>query len=337
MNLELHPELETLWIVKCDENITEVPQVEEYLKKYSEIINDGLKKGMSFYFKGFPISTVKEFEHSLAKLNPNFLPYTGAKVRRESETSNVLYRPTSTPGYRKNFLHNEMAYQPDIPPIITVFCEKAGVGGETLLGDQRKVWNSIRADYRERLEQKKVKFVRSLICKNKIHDYLSSKYDFMATFPSWQNNFKTNDREEVEKKLLERGFEVEWSKSGDLSFSCIIDPTKNHPETNEKMWVNNSHLFQLHPKVYGRFLYSMFKTYLSFSRRPMTVCLYGDGTPIESEVITNILDATEKNEVAVSLQDGEFLYGNNLVTGHGRKVFKGERRLYFGLLNNSEA
>ena len=50
MNLELHPELETLWIVNCDENITEVLQVGEYLKKYSEIIDDGIKIGMSLYF-----------------------------------------------------------------------------------------------------------------------------------------------------------------------------------------------------------------------------------------------------------------------------------------------
>lgn len=336
MNLELHPELETLWIVSCDENISEVSQVGEYLKKYSEIINDGIKKGMSFYFKGFPVKTVKEFEQVLKQLNPNFLPYTGAKVRLESETSEVLYSPRSTPRYLKNYLHNEMAYQSTVPPIITLYCEQAGIGGESLVGDQRLVWKSIRADYREKLEKKKLKFVRSLVNQSKLHDYLTTKFDSLALFPSWQSNFKTNDKSEVEKQLADQGFEVEWSKKGDLSFSCIIDPCKEHPVTKEKMWVNNGHLFQLHPKVYGRFLNTVFKFFLSLSSRPMTVCLYGDGEPIESEVISNILDATEENEIEVSLTNGDFLYANNYVTSHGRNTFSGERRLYFGLLNNTE-
>lgn len=334
MNLELHPELETLWIVQCDKNITEVSQVGEYLKSNRDIINDGVKKGMSFYFKGFPLKTAGEYEEVLRELNSNFLPYTGAKVRRESDSSQVLYQPTSTPGFRKNFLHNEMAYQQDIPPIITVFCEKPGKGGETLIGDQRQVWKSIRADYREKLMDKKIKFVRSLINKSKLHDYMSTHFDFMATFPSWQNNFKTDDKVQVENQLRERGFDVEWSKSNDLSFSIVIDPFKLHPDTEEKMWVNNSHLFQLHPKVYGRFLYSVFKFYLSFSNRPMTVALYGDGTPIEPEVVTNILEATNTNEIAVPLKAGEFIYANNWTCGHGRRTFSGERRLYFGLLSN---
>lgn len=334
MKLDLHPQLETLWIVECDKNILDVSQVGEFLKSNKEIINDGVEKGMSFYFKGFPLKTVDEYETVLRELNSNFLPYTGAKVRRESDGSKVLYQPTSTPGFRKNFLHNEMAYQPEIPPVITVFCEKPGMGGETLLGDQRLVWKSIRADYREKIEERKLKFVRSLVNKSRVHDYMSTHFDFMATFPSWQNNFKTSDKAEVENLLTEKGFEVNWSSKGDLSFSCVIEPFKLHPETKEKMWVNNSHLFQLHPKVYGRFLYTVFKSYLSFSSRPMTTCTYGDGEPIEREVVSNILEATNQNEVAIPLQAGEFIYANNWTSGHGRKTFSGERRLYFGLLSN---
>jgi len=332
MKLELHPNLDSLWMVQCDAHIKTPKEVGDFLESNKEIINDGVKKGMSFYFKGFPITNSAEYENALKKLNPHFLAYTGAKVRKESELSSVLYQPTSTPGFRKNFLHNEMAYQPEIPPVITVFCEQPGIGGETLLGDQRSVWNSIRADYREKLITKKLKFVRTLVCKSRLHDFMSKNFDFMATFPSWQNNFNTTDREEVRNKLTGAGFEVEWTEKNDLIFSCVIDPIKLHPETGEKMWVNNSHLFQLHPKVYGRFLYSMFKMYLSTSSRPMTTCLYGDGEKIEPEVISNILEATNKNEVSIALKKGEFIYANNWTCGHGRKTFSGKRRLYFGLL-----
>ncbi len=332
MKLELHQNLENLWIVQCDSNVQSPVEVGDFLESNKEIINDGVKKGMSFYFKGFPVSNAKEYESALKKLNPNFLPYTGAKVRKESELSSVLYRPTSTPGFRKNFLHNEMAYQPEIPPIITVFCEQPGRGGETLLGDQRAVWKSIRADYREKIVTKKLKFVRTLVNKSRTHDFMSNNFDFMATFPSWQNNFNSSDKDEVRNQLVTSGFEVDWTDKDDLIFSCVIDPFKEHPETGERMWVNNSHLFQLHPKVYGRLLYTMFKMYLSTSSRPMTTCLYGDGEKIEPEVITNILEATNNNEVPVALKKGEFIYANNWTCGHGRKTFSGERRLYFGLL-----
>jgi hypothetical protein len=97
--------------------------------------------------------------------------------------------------------------------------------------------------------------------------------------------------------------------------------------------VNNAHLFQLHKSVYGPALYYAFKSLKHLSNKPLTLCYYGDGSPIESETVEEILRATEENELKVKLESGDFIYCHNWAISHGLTPFKGERKLYFGLLN----
>ncbi|HEX4922728.1 MAG TPA: TauD/TfdA family dioxygenase [Bdellovibrionales bacterium] len=301
---------------------------------HAEDIDRAVQNGRGFVFSGFPVKTAGEFGRLLKIVNPNFLPYTGAKVRQSSEGFEHLYRPTSTPRFRKNFLHNEMAYQRDVPPKIAFFCElPSPVGGESLLGDQRRVLESLKPEFRARLLARKLKFVRCLANETKVQNFLRTRLDALAIFPSWQMNFETRDRSSVEATCRARGFDVEWTAGGDLVLSVVIDPVKPHPATGEPMWVNNAHLFQLHKSVYGPGLYYAFKTASRLINKPLTLCYYGDGAPIEPEVVDDILRATEENEFKIGLQAGEFIYAHNWTLSHGRTAFEGLRKVYFGLLH----
>jgi hypothetical protein len=307
-------------------------RAQSIISNYHEFFNELVTNGFGLLFQNFKVKTITEFDLLSKNFHRPFLPYTGAKVRISSDKIFDHYRPTSTPPFRKNFLHNEMAYQRDIPTRIMFFCEKmAPLGGESLLGDQRKVFESIPLEYREKLLSKKLKFVRCLINRSKLHDFLSKRLDLFATFPSWQNNLQTEDKMEAAKICEVAGFEVAWTSKNDLVISVLVDPVMPHPVTKELMWVNNAHLFQVHSKVYGKAIYYMAKIYQSLSKKPMTLCYYGDGTPIEKEVVSAILEATEKNEFAYLLKNGEFIYCHNQCISHGRKTFQGPRSLYFSL------
>lgn len=323
-----------LYVVNpLDENAkNDFTQAQSIISEFHKFFNDMVSDGFALLFQNFKVKNISEFDLLSKNFNLSFLEYTGAKVRISSGKIFDHYRPTSTPPFRKNFLHNEMAYQKNIPTRIMFFCEKmAPLGGESLLGDQRKVFESIPKDYREKLMTKKLKFVRCLINKSKTHDFLSKRFDLFATFPNWQNNLQTEDKAEATKICEAAGFVVEWTKQNDLLISVLIDPVMSHPITKELMWVNNAHLFQVHSKVYGKAIYTLAKLYKKFSNKPMTLCYYGDGTPIEEEVVSAILDATEKNEFSYLLKNGEFIYCNNQCISHGRKTFKGPRSLYFSL------
>lgn len=305
----------------------------KYFFDHADEIEAQVRRGYGFIFSGFPVKTAGEFGQLLKIVNPKFLPYTGAKVRQSSDGFEHLYRPTSTPRFRKNFLHNEMAYQRDIPPKIAFFCElPSPVGGESLLGDQRRVLASLRPGSRAKLVARKLKFVRCLVSETRLQNFLRTRLDALAIFPSWQMNFGTRDKGEVEASCRARGFDVVWTAADDLVISVVIDPVKAHPGEGEPIWVNNAHLFQLHKSVYGPALYYAFKAMSRVINKPLTLCYYGDGAPIEPEVVDDILRATEDNEFQIGLKSGEFIYAHNWAISHGRATFEGPRRVYFGLL-----
>jgi hypothetical protein len=227
-----------------------------------------------------------------------------------------------------------MAYKKDIPAKIALYCETPASiqGGETILGDQRKMYLSLSKETRTHIEKKKLKFVRFLINERIHHSFLSKRFDLFSIFPSWQNNFHTNDKDIVEKKCKEDGYDVEWTKKGDLLISTIISPVKLHPKTNEKIWVNNAHVFQLHKDVFGRWIYYFFTLFFWLTKLPKTTCYYGDGSKLEDKVVKEIIEATNNNEIEILLAKGDFVYANNQTISHGRKTFKGKRSLYFSLL-----
>jgi hypothetical protein len=305
-----------------------------FFKFHKDQIELLINQGNAIYFKDFPINSAVEFGKILKTLNNKLIPYTGAKVRSpHTDDYEFLYSPTSTPNFRKNFLHNEMAYKIDIPAKIALYCEiQAPIGGESILGDQRQMYLLLSSQTRKKLEEKKLKFVRFLINEQRHHSFLSKKFDLLSIFPSWQNNFQTTDKKLVEQKCKEDGYEVEWTNKGHLLIWTIIEPIKYHPVTKEKIWVNNAHVFQLHKDVFGPWIYYLFTIFFWIFKLPKTTCYYGDGSKLEDEVVKEILTATATNEKEILMTPGDFIYANNQTISHGRQTFKGPRKLFFSLL-----
>ncbi len=316
----------------CEEKVNLCAFVRWIRANRSQIHRDLLHHG-ALMFRGFPLSGISDLRKVMLALNPDVVEYTGAKARNEIDDEGRIYSPTSTPAYLKNFLHNEMAYQPNIPSKMILYCDyPSEVGGETLLGDMRNVYRSIDPEVRREFERRKLKFVRFMIDEGGLSRFLARRSSLFALTPSWQSNLGTRDRAEAERRCRERSLEVEWTERGHLKLSCIIPPVRNHPLTEEQLWVNNAHLFQLNERVYGKLLSAMAKMYFLATKREMTSCYYGDtGTPIQEEFINNILDAVEENSIVLRLEAGDFIYIDNYRVSHGRLPFRGKRRLMFAL------
>lgn len=303
-----------------------------YLQASRDEIRHQVSQGKGYWFRGFPVRTLEQFHQLIEIVDPGLLPYSGAKVRNAEDPAVRLYSPTSTPRYRKNFLHNEMAYQRDVPSSLTVYCQRpAPHGGESLVGDQRAVYRSLDPALRQRLEERRLRFVRFLRNRTRLQTFLTRHFDLFALMPSWQSNLGTDDRDEAQQLCEARGFECQWTPEGGLSIAYVMDPCRPHPVTGEPMWVNNAHLFQLNRRVYGAAMTALLRAYFRATGSPPTTCTYGDGAPIEDAVVRDILQATERNEVDLPLGAGDFLYLNNHSIGHGRRVFRGPRKLYFGV------
>lgn len=79
-------------------------------------------------------------------------------------------------------------------------------------------------------------------------------------------------------------------------------------------------------KFFGFFVTAISPVYsrINFEDLPS---VYGDGTPIPREYLEKLANISEDLEINLSLEEGDLLLVDNFQVSHGRKPWKGERRI----------
>jgi alpha-ketoglutarate-dependent taurine dioxygenase len=187
--------------------------------------------------------------------------------------------------------------------------QAAAQGGETPLVDCRRVYQLLRPELRERFEQRRIMYVRNY----------KEGLDV-----SWEHFFGTDRREEVERQCREAGIEFEWKHENDLQTRKITAAVRRHPKTGEAVFFNQMQLHHISclTAAVRESLHRLFKA----EELPRNV-YYGDGSPIETEVMAEIGEAYERAVVAFPWQQGDILMLDNMMVAHGRNSFTGKRKI----------
>lgn len=182
-------------------------------------------------------------------------------------------------------------------------------GGYTPIADSREVYRRIPVRIRERFVRKQVMYVRN--------------YGGGLDVP-WQKVFNTQDPAVVERYCRANGILYEWKADGDLRTRQVAQAIAVHPETRQTVWFNQAHLFHvsnLEPAVQEALLAVVAEEDL-----PRNVC-YGDGSPIESDLLEEIRDVYRVVAVQFPWQQGDVMMLDNMLAAHGRTPFKGRRQI----------
>ena len=283
----------------------------EWAMNNHDFILQKLRNHGAILFRGFNINSVEEFERFLRSLVGDLLEYSYRSTPR-SEVTGRIYTSTEYPAHQSIPLHNEMSYTRDWPMMIGFFCvEAASEGGETPIADSRRVFNLIAPAIRERFVRKGVMYVRNY----------GEALDL-----SWQNVFQTSARAEVEAYCRKTGIEFEW-KNNILRTCQVCQAVANHPHTGELVWFNQAHLFHVSS------LDSEIKdSLLSLADgEPPRNAYYGDGTPINESDLEEIRETYAKEAVVFSWQKQDILVLDNMLAAHGRRPFRGSRKVVVGM------
>ena len=136
-------------------------------------------------------------------------------------------------------LHQEMAYTNNGPDRVSFFCEiPAPIGGETTVGDMRKVTKRIDPALIRRFEDHKGMRIRRNL----------APPDKVANRPgiprAWTVAFGTDDRSEVDEIVKRSRWENKWLDDGSMDLWQEIRPALcTHPRTGERIWYNQLHRF----------------------------------------------------------------------------------------------
>ena len=284
----------------------------QWIMANRDFILQRLRSYGGILFRGFKASTVDEFELSLRSLAGDLLEYSYRSTPR-THVSGRVYTSTEYPAHQTIPLHNEMSYSRSWPMMIGFFCvEPAPEGGETPIADSRKVFNSVDPAIRDRFSEKKVMYVRNY----------GDALDL-----SWQDVFQTDNRAEVEAYCHKAGIEFEWKSGNEMRTRQICQAVSTHPHTGEMVWFNQAHLFHvssLKSEVRESLL-------ASYGGEPPRNAYYGDGSPIEEAALEEIRAAYANEAVVFPWQKGDILVLDNMLTAHGRKPYRGARKIVVGM------
>jgi amino acid adenylation domain-containing protein len=257
-------------------------------------------------FRGFGIRTIGEFERFAQTLAPDLYAEYGDLPSEQGGTK--VYQSTPYPADQSILFHHESSHMHLWPTKQWFFCVTAArEGGETPIVDGRKIYALLPPDVVETFERKGLMYVRRFI----------EGFDV-----TWQEFFRTDSQEAVEIYCRANGVELEW-QDGMPRTRQICPAVIRHPKTGESVFFNQillHHPFCLEPEIRD-YVLSAFQDDL-----PRNVA-YGDGSPIEDELVEQIRRLYWDTSVSFPWQEGDVLMVDNMLVAHARKPFIGPRKI----------
>jgi alpha-ketoglutarate-dependent taurine dioxygenase len=275
------------------------PHIEKQVSQYGGVL-----------LRNFTIESISAFNKAVQLLSPKLLDYTYRSTPR-IKLGGQIYTATEYPQNRSIPFHNENSYSRTWPNKLFFYSAiVAEQGGETPLADSRNLYSAIDSNVREKFERLDVMYVR-----NYTH----------GIDLSWQEVFQTDSRVDVEHYCRKHDIAFEWSATNpQLRTKQVCQATIIHPQTQEKIWFNQAHLF--HPSAIDAEEHAALINMLGEKNLPRNV-YYGNGGPIEEESLDHIRKVYIQEKIKFAWQRGDLMYLDNRLMAHSREPYTGERKV----------
>ncbi|MFF4449494.1 TauD/TfdA family dioxygenase [Streptomyces sp. NPDC001502] len=270
-----------------------------------------LAQEKALVFRGFGVSS-GTYDTVADALLPQRLAYVHGNSPRTkvAAVGENVYTSTEYPPEYQISLHNEMSYAHQWPGRLLFYCDRApSTGGATPVVDGQLWLESIDPAVREAFAGG-VRYTQNL-------------HGGHGLGKSWQDTFETGDRQQVEAFLDGTGADWKWKSDGTLWISQVGPGTLRHPVTGTEVWFNQAD--QFHVAGLGEDA-ALLMELLSEDEMPQSAS-YADGTPIPAEHILHVQEAGLRNAVDVHWNAGDLLLIDNILVGHGRRPYTGNRRV----------
>jgi alpha-ketoglutarate-dependent taurine dioxygenase len=284
-----------------------------WAKDNVDLIESNLLKSGAILFRGFEVENAEDFGHFVKAISGEPLDYRERSSPRSS-VSDRIYTSTDYPADQAIFPHNEHSYATTFPMKLYFYCHRpASTGGETPLADCRRVLQRLSMQIRNRFIEKGWMYVRN----------------FGDGFGlEWETVFQTTDKEMVEAYCRENRIQVEWKTRNRLRTRQIRPSVLRHPHTGEQAWFNHAtffHISTLPSSVQAELLSEFAEEDLPNNT------YYGDGTPIEPEILDELRAAYLQESVSFAWEPRDVVLLDNIATAHARRPYTGMRNILFAM------
>jgi phthiocerol/phenolphthiocerol synthesis type-I polyketide synthase E len=281
---------------------------EDWVGGNRELLLERLAKHGAILLRGFGVRSEPEFEKVASAFCPDLFGEYGDLP--QADKSAKVYASTPYPADKTILFHNESSHMHRWPLKQLFFCvTPAREGGETPIVDCREIYRSLRPELLAPFRDKGLLYVRNFV---------------EGLDVSWQEFFRTDQREAVEEHCRSAGLDFEWTPEGGLRTLQTAPAVAKHPLTGEMVFFNQVQLH--HPVCLDAEVRKSLSSLFGPQALPRNV-LFGDRSPIPDEVMLEILQVYWDHAVSFPWQAGDVLMLDNMMVAHARNPFEGPRKI----------
>lgn len=293
------------------------PEIElsDWMQENKEELEEAYAKYGVILFRGFKVDGEAAFTDCTKHLSKELLEYNEPSTPR-TRVSGKIYTSTEYPKDQFIPMHNEHSYSTNWPEKLWLYCDIAPQeGGQTPLADSHVIYNELSSELKNEFVEKGIMYVRNF----------SEGLDL-----PWQHVYQTESKEELEQILNEKGIDFEWKEGTNLCTRQRAQVITKHPETEETMWFNQTHLFHITnlPEEVREFLIEM----RGIENVPRNV-YFGDGSEIPSNYLEEIRRVYKENLLIFDWEESDVVLVDNVRYAHGRNPFDGPRKILVAMSN----
>ena len=295
-------------------------QVEDFIdwvEMNQETLDDWVHRAGAVLIRGFAINDAELFYRVCSAIRGDLLDDIGAEVPRNPVRDRV-FSASDYPGNIEVPLHNELCYSGISPERVFLGCLQPSGGGETRLADGRQMHAAMRKEVRRRFEDLGVIY----------HRHLPERDNANATLGCWQDVFSSEDRDDVELRLVEWEMKYEWTETG-LHIDSWHPGVLQHLATGELCWHNQADRWHREMPgsinaiagIAGR------ENKAAGTDDPGCHVTYGDGSDITLADLLHVREVARACEVTFAMEKGDLLIIDNVSALNGRNPFTGKRNI----------
>jgi alpha-ketoglutarate-dependent taurine dioxygenase len=275
-----------------------------------EYIQTQLAKYGAILFRNFPVESATKFEEFAYAASANGELFDEYGDLPRDDPGAKVYHSTPYPADKSILFHNESSHMHRWPMKIMFYCvQVAERGGSTPILDCRQVYQALDSNIIKKMTEKKLMYVRNFI------DGLDV---------SWQQFFGTTQKERVEEYCRMAQIDFEWKGKNQLTTRTRCPAVVRHPYTGEVLFFNQIQLHHISclDQAARASMLAMFCQH----DLPRNV-YYGDGTPIEDSVISEISAIYDQLAMRFQWKPGDVILLDNMIKAHARDPFEGQRKI----------
>lgn len=295
----------------CRDPHARLPELCRWVEDNRSELSSVARREGAVLFREFPLTSADDFDAFVTAFGFQGFSYEESlsNAVRVNVTPRV-FTANEAPSEATIGLHHELAQTPVYPSRLIFFCEKkAEHGGATPLCRSDVLFG--------RLARELPGFVRDCEEQGLVYSNVMPSEDDpdSALGRSWKGTLSVETREQAEAKLRGLGYSWKWSADS-LRATTPVLPAVRELGAKRKSFFNQ-----------------LIATAGWADRRndPATAVRLGGGGPIPLEVRARVASLAEEVAVDLPWQSGDAALVDNLVTMHGRRSFRGTRRVLAAL------